>query len=163
MGSGSKSEIRDCSKQMVSTVVFPSVCQSLFHIWHGEEHCAVYKIIYCCGLLNQSQKSAPEKVFSSGIKHTHLFILTTRVPQQWTWQISGTTLCWSSRWGGLSQEGWSTSPAKSTSWSRWSRPSSRDNEGGELSRYVRCLASSSHHHWKAKSFIMLSCVQTGDL
>lgn len=69
------------------------------------------------------------------------FLLTVHVPQQWTWQIFETTLCWSSRWGALSQGGWSTSPTRSTSWSRWSRPSSRDNGGGGLSRWgrLRCV------------------------
>ena len=65
------SEIRGCSKQMVPTVVFHCVCQSLCHIQHGEEHFPVYKIIYCCGLLNQSRK-----VFSS----------VSNTPTFWSWR-----------------------------------------------------------------------------
>lgn len=69
--------------------------------------------------------------------HVWGFLLTVHIWQRWTWQISEITLSWSSRWGGLSRGGWLTSPIRSTSWSRWSRPSRRASGGGGLSRWGR--------------------------
>lgn len=92
--------------------------------------------------------------------HDRSFLLT--VWQRWTWQISETTRSWSSRWVGLSQGGWSTSPTRSTSWSRWSRPSRRASGGGGLSRWGRlcCDTCENVGLWAAHSSVV--SLQTGD-
>lgn len=84
----------------------------------------------------QFMKLLPVKYLISRLVSSAIysFLLTVCVPKQWTWQIFATTLCWSYRWGGLLQEGWLTSPTRSTSSFRWSRLSSRANGGEGLSR-----------------------------
>lgn len=67
--------------------------------------------------------------------------LNVRVLQPWTWQISGTTPCWSCRSGGRFQLGRWTSTPRTTSWSRWSRR--RGDAGGGRSRWSS--VSEKHH------------------
>lgn len=122
------------------------------------------KILSC--VLQSMLKKRMQSSVSVSYSKCPRFFLDVRVPQQWTWQILETTLCWSFRWEGLSLEEWSTSPIRSTYWSRWSRRSRREKGGGGLSRWghlcdIFCFAVPSFDLWKANSFIFC-CLSTGD-